>query len=138
MKIKTLTTTFMTFLFMVLFTCCAFAETYNSATVTEIRSGTQRSNDVEMSYDAENYGLKNVTMDQASSWFEKKEYEVIGFLQKVVQPLAIIVFIVCGLMILFGNVKGGSIGAGISLVIYVAILYAPEIFYWFLNWIRTG
>lgn len=135
---KSLSTAIFSFLFLIIFSCTAFAETaYDSTTVGKIAETTRNSNDIEMSVGAENYGLESATIDQASSWVDKKGFEVVGFLQKIVQPFAIIVFIICTFMILFGNVKSGAIGAGISIVVYVVVLYAPELMAFFLNWVRN-
>ena len=88
-------------------------------------------------------GLPVVTIDDASNWMERKGFEVIGFLQKFIQPFAIIVFIFSGIMVLlgsFGNSKSvsqGLWGMFIALIMYVTVLYAPEIMDVFLGWVQS-
>lgn len=82
-----------------------------------------------------------VSIDDASAWSERKGYEVISFLQRVVQPFAIIMFILFAFLVLvgaFGNgqlVSKGVWGMAIALVMYAVVLYAPEIMDVFLAWI---
>lgn len=93
--------------------------------------------------DGRDPGLPDVSVDDASAWVEKKGFEVIGFLQKFIQPFAIIIFIGSAIMALagaFGNgrlVSRGLVGMFIALIIYVVVLYAPEIMDAFLNWTRS-
>lgn len=90
-----------------------------------------------------NAGLPDVSLDDASTWMERKGFEVIGFLQKFVQPFAIVIFILCGIMVLagsFGNgrlVSRGLMGMFVSLIMYVVVLYAPEIMDVFLGWVQS-
>ena len=88
-------------------------------------------------------GLPVVTVDDMSTWTEKKGFEVIGFLQKFIQPFAIIIFIISGVIALTGvlgdgrQVSKGLIGMFIALIMYVVVLYAPEIMDIFLNWVQS-
>ena len=85
----------------------------------------------------------NVSMEDASAWAERKGFEVIGFLQKFVQPFAIIMFILFAFLVLvgaFGNgqlVSKGIWGMAIALIMYAVVLYAPEIMDMFLAWVRS-
>lgn len=89
-----------------------------------------------------NAGLPSVTADQASSWFEKKGFDIVGLLQTIVQPFAVIIFIGCALMALvgaFGNsqlVGRGLIGMMLACIIYAVVLYAPELLDFFMAWVR--
>lgn len=88
-------------------------------------------------------GLPDFTIDDASNWAERKGFEVVGFLQKFIQPFAIVIFIGSGIIALvgaFGNsrlVSRGFVGMLIALVIYAVVLYAPEIMDAFLNWVSS-
>lgn len=88
-------------------------------------------------------GLPNATIDDASNWAERKGFELVGLLQKFVQPFAIIIFIGCAILTLvgaFGNghlVSRGILGMVISLVMYAVVIYAPEIMDVFLGWINS-
>lgn len=88
-------------------------------------------------------GIGNSTIDEVSAWGEKKLYEVIYLIQKWSQPFSIVMFIIFLIVTLigvFGNgksVSSGIIGMIVTLIVYVAILYAPDILDKFLMWART-
>lgn len=88
-------------------------------------------------------GLPSVSTNDINDWTERKGFEVIGVLQKFVQPLAIVIFIGCAILTLigaFGNgkmVSRGLLGMFISLIMYVVVLYAPEIMDVFLGFVRS-
>lgn len=88
-------------------------------------------------------GIPEVSTEDVSNWVDKKGFEIVGVLQRFVQPFAIIVMIGCAFMVMigvFGNSKlmtNGFIGMGIAMTIYVVVLYTPEIMDWFLAWVRT-
>ena len=93
--------------------------------------------------DPKDPGLPVVTVDDMSTWTERKGFEVIGFLQKFIQPFAIIIFIISGIIALTGvlgdgrQVSKGLVGMFIALIMYVVVLYAPEIMDIFLNWVQS-
>ena len=88
-------------------------------------------------------GLPSVTVDDMNNWTERKGFEIIGVLQKFIQPFAIIIFIFSAIITLMGalgnakQVSKGIVGMLISLVMYVVVLYSPEIMDFFLNWVRS-
>lgn len=88
-------------------------------------------------------GIPDVGVEEVSSWTERKGFEIIGLLQKFVQPFSIIIFIGCAILTLigaFGNgqlVSRGIMGMVIALIMYAVVLYAPEIMDVFLNWVRN-
>jgi lipopolysaccharide export LptBFGC system permease protein LptF len=87
--------------------------------------------------------VEKVTIDQAEKWAERKGFEVVHLLQKVVQPFAIIIFILSAFMSLagsFGNsqlVGRGIFGMFIAVIMYAVVLYAPEIMDSVLGWLTT-
>lgn len=93
--------------------------------------------------DPSGIGLPTATIDEVSQWTERKGFEIIGFLQKFVQPFAIIIFIGCAIMMLAGALGNGKlfskglVGLVISGITYVVVIYAPEIMDIFLNFVRT-
>lgn len=97
----------------------------------------------ETTNDPTDVGLPTASTDEISQWTERKGFEIIGLLQKFVQPFAIVIFIGCAIITLigaFGNgklVSKGLLGLFISLIMYVVVLYAPEIMDVFLNFVRT-
>lgn len=94
-------------------------------------------------HDPSGIGLPTATTEEISQWTERKGFEIIGVLQRFVQPFAIVVFIGCAILTLigaFGNgkmVSKGLVGMITSLIMYVVVLYAPEIMDTFLNFVRT-
>lgn len=88
-------------------------------------------------------GFQTVNVDDVSQWIDRKGFEIIGLLQKFVQPFAIIIFIGSGLMALFGAfgngkmVSRGVAGMLTAAILYVVVLYAPEIMDIFLNFIKS-
>lgn len=105
------------------------------------------SNDVYSKYAPSKEVLDNivptVTIDEVTSWGERKGYEVVGMLQKWVQPFAIIIFIISAFVVMFGAfgngrlMSRGLIGIAIALIMYGVVLFAPEILDSFLGWIMS-
>lgn len=87
--------------------------------------------------------ITNVSMDKATNWANRKGFDVVKFLQTIVQPLAIIVFIISGFVAMIGSfgrggfVGKGLLGMGISIVMYTGVLFAPEIIQFFSQWLST-
>jgi len=149
---------FMSILLIALYVCSfgtmAFAQSGQSDTQSfNTRSITSENNNnssggviqmnEEQAREIANGGLPNATIDQASSWAERKGFEIVGLLQTVVQPFAVIIFIGCGLMALvgaFGNgslVGKGIVGMVIALIMYAVVLYAPELLDFFMAWVSS-
>lgn len=88
-------------------------------------------------------GLPTVTTDDITDWADRKGFEIIGLLQKIAQPFAIVVFIGSAFMALLGIlgnghlVSKGFIGMLIALIVYAVVLYAPEIMDIFLGWVSS-
>lgn len=69
--------------------------------------------------------IPNVTINQAEIWAQRKGYDIIGLLQKVVQPFAIIIFILGAFLSLFGALGNSQlVGKGIWVMIIAVLLYA--------------
>jgi hypothetical protein len=87
--------------------------------------------------------LPNVQIDQAEKWIERKGFEVIGVLQKFVQPFAIGVFIICAMLALvgtFGNsslVGKGIVGMVFAVLLYAVVLSAPELLDFMNAWLKS-
>lgn len=119
-------------------TFSAYAEdagVYNTDTLNEIKSETAQINSTA--------SLPSVTIDDAESWIERKGFELIGLLQKFVQPFAIIIFILSAFVSLagaFGNsqlIGRGILGMFIAVIMYAVVLYAPEILDGILGWLES-
>lgn len=83
--------------------------------------------------------LPSVTTEEISSKLEGKVYEIVYLLQKIGEPICVVIFIVCALVTLFGifsrgGILKGVIGMVISGFVYFAIRYAPEIVIYIQNW----
>ena len=87
--------------------------------------------------------LPDVTIDDAIEWANKKGFEIIHFLQVLVQPFAIIIFIISALFTLVGSIGRGDLsgkglwGMVISVIVYAIVLYAPVILKAFVSFIAS-
>lgn len=147
------------FLFVIAIVCSfgsvSFAQsteqTFNTQTLNGqgyVDSNVQMSNDPQASMTDEEAkaisraGIPSVSADQASAFFEKKGFDIVGVLQTIAQPFSVIVFIISALMALvgaFGNgnlVGKGLVGMMIACIMYAVVLYAPELLDFFLAWVR--
>lgn len=135
MKIKNVIVLMLVFAFLFNFSAVSFAE----------EAGKQKDNQdmFKEQTHPRDAGLPDVTVDDMSIWTERKGFEIIGFLQKFIQPFAIVIFIFSAIITLIGalgngkQVSRGIVGMFISLIMYVVVLYAPEIMDVFLNWVRS-
>lgn len=88
-------------------------------------------------------GLPKATTDDIVDWADRKGFEIVGLLQKIAQPFAIMVFIGSAFMSLFGILGNGHLvskgvtGMIIAVIIYVVVLYTPEIMDIFLAWVKN-
>ena len=87
--------------------------------------------------------IPNVSIDDGINWVNRKGFEIIRFFQVIVQPLAIIVFIISALFTLFGSIGRGDLagrgmwGMVISAIVYAVVLYAPVILQSFVGWMSS-
>lgn len=88
-------------------------------------------------------GIPITTTEQLTSRVEKKGFEIVNFLQTIVKPLAIIAFIICGFFALIGAwgnsqlVSKGVFGMFFAIVMYVVVIFAPDILQFALQWTRN-
>lgn len=81
--------------------------------------------------------------DKVVYYFYGKGYDIIHFLQKVVQPFAIIIFIIGAFMALLGSLGNGMLagkgfwGMSVSVVMYAVVLYSPLIMQTMVGWVTT-
>lgn len=125
----------------------AFAETTSSTnenvyTTETVTNSTSLSGSDNNSINVDG-GVPVVTIDDATSWVERKGFEIVKFLQTVVQPFAIIIFIGCAFLALIGAFGNSSlIGRGVSgmliaVIMYAVVLFSPEILGSIINWLQT-
>lgn len=84
-----------------------------------------------------------VSTNDILKWATTKGNEIIYFLQIIVQPFTIIIFIVAAFITLIGSIgRGDMVGKGVwgmicSVLVYAAVLYAPVILQTFVGWIAS-
>ncbi|PLS19669.1 hypothetical protein CVD28_04435 [Bacillus sp. M6-12] len=117
------------------------ADTFSTKTITEPTTPEQdKTKAIQASIEGQ---TERVTIGEAEKWAERKGFEVVHLLQKVVQPFAIIIFILSAFMSLagsFGNsqlVGRGIFGMFIAVIMYAVVLYAPEIMDSVLGWLTS-
>lgn len=87
--------------------------------------------------------LPNVQIDQAEKFVERKGFEVVGLLQKFIQPFAIAVFIGSAMISLVGSlgnstlVGKGIVGMVIAVLMYAIVLSAPELLDFANAWLKS-
>ena len=111
-----------------------------SATIT-VNNGVSTINSSSDYENIANGDLPNTSMDEISNKIEGKTYEVVYLMQSFAKPFCYIIFIACAIIAVFGAISKtayltkGLIGFFICGIVYTAILYAPEIVYFFSNWV---
>lgn len=85
--------------------------------------------------------VPSVNVDKATKWATNKSSDVITFLQSIVRPIAVIIFIVSALIALCGSAFGSSsvskglVGMAISVFMFTAVTFAPDLINFFSNWL---
>lgn len=84
------------------------------------------------------------SLEKAEDYVERKLFDVVGFFQSFIKPLTYVTFIISAITILFGVVsnskKGlalGILGMIVSVVIYVSVVFAPQIVEYFGAWLAV-
>ena len=99
--------------------------------------------DAEMVHDAYIDVMPVVSTNDILDWATTKGNEIIYFLQIIVQPFTIIIFIIAAFITLIGSIgRGDMVGKGVwgmicSVLVYAAVLYAPVILQTFVGWIAS-
>lgn len=79
---------------------------------------------------------KEVSIDDATDYIEKKGYQLIGAIQKVAKPITLVVMVGCGLMAVISGLGGGANKGGsgswmwaavVSALCYTAVVFSPVI-----------
>lgn len=82
-----------------------------------------------------------VNIDDITNWTNRKGFEVIHFLQAIIQPFAIIIFIISAFLLMIGSLGNAQMsGRGVcgmvtSVVVYSLVLYAPLFMSVFVGWL---
>jgi len=84
-----------------------------------------------------------VSTNDILKWATTKGNEIIYFLQIIVQPFTIIIFIIAAFITLIGSIgRGDMVGKGLwgmcmSVIVYASVLYAPVILQTFVGWVAS-
>lgn len=85
--------------------------------------------------------IPTVYIDDIVEWTNRKGFEVIHFLQAIIQPFAIIIFIISAFLLMIGSLGNAQMsGRGVcgmvtSVVVYSLVLYAPLFMSVFVGWL---
>ena len=85
--------------------------------------------------------IPTVYIDDVIEWTNRKGFEIVHFLQVIIQPFAIIIFIIAAFLLLFGSIGSGEVaGRGLfgmvtSVIVYALVLYAPLFMSVFVGWL---
>ena len=99
--------------------------------------------DAEAVHDAYIDVMPVVSTNDILKWATTKGNEIIYFLQIIVQPFTIIIFIIAAFITLIGSIgRGDMVGKGLwgmicSVLVYAGVLYAPVILQTFVGWIAS-
>lgn len=127
--------------FLMMFCFTAFASATDSYSTGSGKTSTNT--ELKTVQDLASSQVETVTIGEAEKWAERKGFELVHFLQKVVQPFSIIMFILSAMISLFGSfgnsqlVGRGIWGMLIAVIMYAVVLYAPEIMDSVLGWLAT-
>ena len=116
---------------------------YNGPTIDGKDSVYSGITDAEAVHDAYIDVMPVVSTNDILKWATTKGNEVIYFLQIIVQPFTIIIFIIAAFITLIGSIgRGDMVGKGLwgmicSVFVYAGVLYAPVILQTFVGWIAS-
>lgn len=84
---------------------------------------------------------EDVTIESVGNKIEEKMFDVISLLQTFAKPFSIIMFIISAINVVVGivfNTKKhalGYLGLIFSVLMYVGVIYAPNLVVFFVNWL---
>lgn len=87
--------------------------------------------------------FSNVNAVDANNWAKEKGGDLIGFFTTLAEPLAVVIFILSAIMMMVGALakgdwfKRGVFGIAIAIVMWTAVVFAPELIQFFSEWLST-
>jgi hypothetical protein len=87
--------------------------------------------------------FSNVNAKDANNWAKRKGGDLVGFFTTLAEPLAVVIFIISAIMLAVGALakgdwfKRGLFGMAISIVMWTAVVFAPELIQFFSEWLST-
>lgn len=87
--------------------------------------------------------FSNVNAVDANNWAKEKGGDMVGFMTTVAEPVAILIFIASAIMLAVGALakgdwfKRGLFGMALSIVMWTAVVFAPELIQFFSEWLAA-
>ena len=87
--------------------------------------------------------FSNVNAKDANNWAKSKGGDMVGFFTTIAEPIAVIIFILSAIMLAVGALakgdwfKRGLFGMALSIVMWTAVVFAPELIQFFSEWLST-
>lgn len=87
--------------------------------------------------------FESVNAVDASNWAKRKGDDLVGFFTTAAQPLAVLIFIASAIMLAVGALakgdwfKRGLLGMAIAIVMWTAVVFAPELVQFFSEWLAA-
>ena len=82
------------------------------------------------------------TLKKAEDYVERKLFDIVGFFQSFIKPLTYATFIFSAIVLLFGFISSskksvtlGILGMIFSIIIYVSVVFAPQLVDYFGSWL---
>jgi uncharacterized membrane protein YozB (DUF420 family) len=119
---------------------CSIFSSFSNASSTDM----SRQREIEDSIVVSENGtvsIRKTEVNDFTSRFEKKGYEVISFMRRVAQPFAILSILIGLMMIVIGSITGSRMkSAGVLVIVfviisYIGIVFAPEVLDAIVIWI---
>jgi len=87
--------------------------------------------------------FESVNAVDANNWAKRKGKDAVGFFTTLAQPLAVVIFIISGIMLAVGGIakndwfKRGVLGMTLAIVMWTAVVFAPELIQFFSEWLAS-
>lgn len=89
-------------------------------------------------------GAPNITVSEFGGRIMDRLLDVVGLFQNIAKPIAILFFILSAISAVIAvifdgkNVKSRFLGMMLSVLMYVGIMYSPDLVMFFATWLSTG
>lgn len=87
--------------------------------------------------------FESVNAVDASNWAKRKGADLVGFFTTAAQPIAVVIFIVSAIMLAVGALakgdwfKRGLLGMAVAIIMWTAVVFAPELIQFFSEWLAA-
>jgi uncharacterized membrane protein YozB (DUF420 family) len=113
---------------------------FSNASSTDVSNQREIENSIVVSENG-TVTIRKTEVNDFTSRFEKKGYEIISFMRRVAQPFAILSILIGLMMIVIGSITGSRMkSAGVLVIVfviisYIGIVFAPEVLDAIVIWI---